>query len=92
MPLQAISSSPSEEAPSQGLQLGLENRDEPAGITSLTAATSLVATAPTASAVGNNGMEDYARLKQRLILATLIVSAAAVALTAVVFTDTATAP
>jgi ATP synthase protein I len=30
-------------------------------------------------------MEDYARLKQRLILATLIVSAAAVVVTAVVF-------
>jgi ATP synthase protein I len=30
-------------------------------------------------------MEDYARLKQRLILATLIVSAAAVIVTAVVF-------
>jgi len=85
LPLQAISSSPSEEAPSQGLQLGLESRDQPPSNNSLAAATILVATTPTVSAVGSNGMEDYARLKQRLILATLIVSAAAVALTAVVF-------
>ena len=83
--MQAISRSPSDEAPSQGGNLDLESRDgHPLG-TSAPAATTLAATTPTASAVGSNGMEDYARLQQRLILATLIVSAAAVALTAVVF-------
>ena len=85
MPLQAISVSPSEEAPSQGVKLGLESRDEPPGGASLPAATIPAAATPIVSAVGSNGMEDYARLKQRLILATLIVSAAAVAVTALVF-------
>ena len=85
VPLQAISVSPSEETPSQGVELGLESLDSlPAGA-SQPAATTPAAAPAMASAVGNNGMEDYARLKQRLILATLIVSAAAVALTAVVF-------
>ena len=63
----------------------MESRDEPPGGASLPAATTPAAAPAMASAVGSNGMEDYARLKQRLILATLIVSAAAVALTAVVF-------
>jgi len=83
--LQAISVIPSEEPPHQGGNLGLDSCDEPSGGASVQAATTPAAADPTASAVVNNGMEDYARLQQRLILATLIVSAAAVALTVVVF-------
>ena len=83
--MQAISRSPSDKAPSQGGNLDLESRDGLLGGTSAPAATTLAATTPTASAVGSNGMEDYARLQQRLILATLMASAAAVAITALVF-------
>ena len=89
--MQAISVIPSEEPPHQGGNLGLDSCDEPPGGASVQAAATPAAAAttasadPAASAVVNNGMEDYARLQQRLILATLIVSAAAVALTAVVF-------
>ena len=83
--MQAISVIPSEEPPHQGGNLGLDSCDEPPGGASVQAATTPAAADPTASAVVNNGMEDYARLQQRLILATLIVSAAAVALTVVVF-------
>ena len=83
--MQAISRSPSDEAPSQGGNLDLESRDGLLGGTSAPAATTLAATTPTASAVGSNGMEDYARLQQRLILATLMASAAAVAISALVF-------
>jgi len=85
VPSQAISVSPSDEAPSQGVELGLESRDEPPVGASLPAATTSAAATEIASAVGSNGMEDYARLKRRLILATLIVSAAAAIVTAVVF-------
>ena len=83
--MQAISRSPSDEAPSQGGNLDLESRDGLLGGTSAPAATTLAATTPTASAVGSNGMEDYARLQQRLILATLMASAAAVSISALVF-------
>ena len=83
--MQAFSRSPSDEAPSQGGNLDLESRDGLLGGTSAPAATTLAATTPTASAVGSNGMEDYARLRQRLILATLMASAAAVAISALVF-------